>query len=172
MEGDLPLEEGARPQEGDSPGGPVAKMLSSQLWRGGQSSIPAQGTRSHMPPLGPSTAKQIILKKNKIKEDPRREGRAWERVWSDAGASGLLASGEGGTEAGPHARACSSAYDTRLRQRVAVKKLSRPFQSLIHARRTYRELRLLKHLKHENVSGVGREGGGGARGRGRGGAGL
>nr|XP_042103879.1 mitogen-activated protein kinase 11 isoform X2 [Ovis aries] len=48
----------------------------------------------------------------------------------------------------------SSAYDTRLRQRVAVKKLSRPFQSLIHARRTYRELRLLKHLKHENVIGL------------------
>nr|XP_012645001.1 mitogen-activated protein kinase 11 isoform X2 [Microcebus murinus] len=48
----------------------------------------------------------------------------------------------------------SSAYDTRLRQKVAVKKLSRPFQSLIHARRTYRELRLLKHLKHENVIGL------------------
>lgn len=37
---------------------------------------------------------------------------------------------------------------------MAVKKLSRPFQSLIHARRTYRELRLLKHLKHENVIGL------------------
>ncbi|XP_029325691.1 mitogen-activated protein kinase 11 isoform X3 [Mus caroli] len=49
---------------------------------------------------------------------------------------------------------CSSAYDARLRQKVAVKKLSRPFQSLIHARRTYRELRLLKHLKHENVIGL------------------
>ncbi|KAL6037395.1 hypothetical protein STEG23_003583 [Scotinomys teguina] len=47
-----------------------------------------------------------------------------------------------------------SAYDARLRQKVAVKKLSRPFQSLIHARRTYRELRLLKHLKHENVIGL------------------
>lgn len=35
-----------------------------------------------------------------------------------------------------------------------MKKLSRPFQSLIHARRTYRELRLLKHLKHENVIGL------------------
>lgn len=45
----------------------------------------------------------------------------------------------------------SSAYDVRLRQKVAVKKLSRPFQSLIHSRRTYRELRLLKHMKHENV---------------------
>lgn len=56
----------------------------------------------------------------------------------------------------------SSAYDARLRQKVAVKKLSRPFQSLVHARRTYRELRLLQHLKHENVSGA----------PGRGGAGL
>lgn len=44
-----------------------------------------------------------------------------------------------------------------------MKKLSRPFQSLIHARRTYRELRLLKHLKHENVS---REPWGGSAGRG------
>lgn len=33
-----------------------------------------------------------------------------------------------------------------------MKKLSRPFQSLIHSRRSYRELRLLKHMKHENVS--------------------
>ncbi|XP_036167195.1 mitogen-activated protein kinase 11 isoform X5 [Myotis myotis] len=49
---------------------------------------------------------------------------------------------------------CSSAYDARLRQKVAVKKLSRPFQSLVHARRTYRELRLLRHLKHENVIGL------------------
>ncbi|XP_045434679.1 mitogen-activated protein kinase 11 isoform X2 [Pipistrellus kuhlii] len=48
----------------------------------------------------------------------------------------------------------SSAYDARLRQKVAVKKLSRPFQSLVHARRTYRELRLLQHLKHENVIGL------------------
>ncbi|KAM9073420.1 mitogen-activated protein kinase 11 isoform 2-T2 [Megaptera novaeangliae] len=54
---------------------------------------------------------------------------------------------------GAYGSVCS-AYDTRLRQRVAVKKLSRPFQSLIHARRTYRELRLLKHLKHENVIGL------------------
>uniref|UniRef100_A0A3B5L3E1 mitogen-activated protein kinase n=1 Tax=Xiphophorus couchianus TaxID=32473 RepID=A0A3B5L3E1_9TELE len=39
-------------------------------------------------------------------------------------------------------------------QKVAVKKLSRPFQSLIHSRRSYRELRLLKHMKHENVIGL------------------
>ncbi|NXR76398.1 MK14 kinase, partial [Pycnonotus jocosus] len=46
-----------------------------------------------------------------------------------------------------------SAFDTKTGLRVAVKKLSRPFQSIIHAKRTYRELRLLKHMKHENVSG-------------------
>ncbi|KAK1327650.1 hypothetical protein QTO34_012939 [Cnephaeus nilssonii] len=42
---------------------------------------------------------------------------------------------------GAYGSVCS-AYDARLRQKVAVKKLSRPFQSLVHARRTYRELRL------------------------------
>ncbi|XP_020946984.1 mitogen-activated protein kinase 11 isoform X3 [Sus scrofa] len=65
---------------------------------------------------------------------------------------------------GAYGSVCS-AYDTRLRQRVAVKKLSRPFQSLIHARRTYRELRLLKHLKHENVSRGGRARGGASSAR-------
>ena len=46
----------------------------------------------------------------------------------------------------------SSAYDMKTGFKIAVKKLSRPFQSIIHAKRTYRELRLLKHMKHENVS--------------------
>ncbi|XP_024593367.1 mitogen-activated protein kinase 11, partial [Neophocaena asiaeorientalis asiaeorientalis] len=88
-------------------------------------------------------------------QDSRREGRGLEGVFRPPpGAGGLLACGDLATEAGPHRPPCSSAYDTRLRQRVAVKKLSRPFQSLIHARRTYRELRLLKHLKHENVIGL------------------
>ncbi|KAJ1161731.1 hypothetical protein NDU88_002212 [Pleurodeles waltl] len=54
---------------------------------------------------------------------------------------------------GAYGSVCST-YDTKTRQKVAVKKLSRPFQSLIHARRTYRELRLLKHMKHENVIGL------------------
>lgn len=34
---------------------------------------------------------------------------------------------------------------------MAIKKLHRPFQSEIFAKRAYRELRLLKHMKHENV---------------------
>lgn len=37
---------------------------------------------------------------------------------------------------------------------MAIKKLARPFQSAIHAKRTYRELRLLKHMNHENVIGL------------------
>ncbi|KAM4795797.1 mitogen-activated protein kinase 14-like [Rhinophrynus dorsalis] len=48
----------------------------------------------------------------------------------------------------------SSSFDSNTGLRVAVKKLSRPFQSIIHAKRTYRELRLLKHMKHENVIGL------------------
>lgn len=37
---------------------------------------------------------------------------------------------------------------------MAIKKLARPFQSAVHAKRTYRELRLLKHMNHENVIGL------------------
>ncbi|XP_004775440.1 mitogen-activated protein kinase 11 isoform X1 [Mustela putorius furo] len=73
---------------------------------------------------------------------------------SPAGAGAGCGARRRGPPAPPHSPRCSSAYDARLRQKVAVKKLSRPFQSLIHARRTYRELRLLKHLKHENVIGL------------------
>ncbi|KRX93425.1 Mitogen-activated protein kinase 14, partial [Trichinella pseudospiralis] len=44
-----------------------------------------------------------------------------------------------------------SARDKRRGTRVAIKKLMRPFQSAIHAKRTFRELKVLKHMKHENV---------------------
>ena len=46
----------------------------------------------------------------------------------------------------------SSANDAETKTRVAIKKLARPFQSNIHAKRTYREIRMLKHMDHENVS--------------------
>lgn len=39
-------------------------------------------------------------------------------------------------------------------RKVAIKKLARPFQTAVHAKRTYRELRLLKHMNHENVIGL------------------
>lgn len=46
----------------------------------------------------------------------------------------------------------SSAFDQKTGKKVAIKKLARPFQSAVHAKRTYRELRMLKHMNHENVS--------------------
>ncbi|KAI1714600.1 protein kinase domain-containing protein [Ditylenchus destructor] len=36
-------------------------------------------------------------------------------------------------------------------EKVAIKKFTRPFQSPIHAKRTHRELRLLRLMNHENV---------------------
>jgi len=54
---------------------------------------------------------------------------------------------------GAYGQVCS-AKDTRDGNMVAVKKLSRPFQTVVHAKRTYREIKLLKHLKHENVIGL------------------
>ncbi|XP_035645666.1 mitogen-activated protein kinase 12-like [Oncorhynchus keta] len=47
-----------------------------------------------------------------------------------------------------------SAVDFRTGTTVAIKKLHRPFQSELFAKRAYRELRLLKHMKHENVIGL------------------
>uniref|UniRef100_A0A8C5TJP6 mitogen-activated protein kinase n=1 Tax=Malurus cyaneus samueli TaxID=2593467 RepID=A0A8C5TJP6_9PASS len=48
----------------------------------------------------------------------------------------------------------ASAVDGRSGTKVAIKKLYRPFQSELFAKRAYRELRLLKHMKHENVIGI------------------
>ncbi|KAM8751126.1 mitogen-activated protein kinase 12 [Acanthopagrus schlegelii] len=54
---------------------------------------------------------------------------------------------------GAYGTVCS-AVDSRTRTKVAIKKLYRPFQSELFAKRAYRELRLLKHMKHENVIGL------------------
>ncbi|XP_014676602.1 PREDICTED: mitogen-activated protein kinase 14-like [Priapulus caudatus] len=54
---------------------------------------------------------------------------------------------------GAYGQVCS-ALDTKLNRKVAIKKLARPFQSAIHAKRTYREVRMLKHMDHENIIGL------------------
>lgn len=54
---------------------------------------------------------------------------------------------------GAYGQVCS-ANDTLKGRMVAIKKLSRPFQSVIHAKRSYRELKLLQHMKHENIIGL------------------
>jgi serine/threonine protein kinase len=53
----------------------------------------------------------------------------------------------------------SSARDQLTNQAVAVKKIMKPFSTPVLAKRTYRELKLLKHLRHENVGSRGRSSG-------------
>ncbi|KAF9428913.1 MAPK protein hog1 [Podila epigama] len=44
-----------------------------------------------------------------------------------------------------------SAKDELTGQPVAIKKIMKPFSTPVLSKRTYRELKLLKHLKHENI---------------------
>jgi len=54
---------------------------------------------------------------------------------------------------GAYGQVCS-AVNKDSGKKVAIKKLARPFQSAIHAKRTYREVCMLKHMKHENIIGL------------------
>ncbi|KAF8336532.1 mitogen activated protein kinase Tmk3 [Cantharellus anzutake] len=45
----------------------------------------------------------------------------------------------------------SSARDQLTESAVAIKKIMKPFGTPVLAKRTYRELKLLKHIQHENV---------------------
>jgi serine/threonine protein kinase len=44
-----------------------------------------------------------------------------------------------------------SAKDTLTGSSVAIKKILKPFSTPVLSKRTYRELKLLKHIKHENI---------------------
>ena len=44
-----------------------------------------------------------------------------------------------------------AAKDNRTGQRVAIKKIPKVFEVLVIAKRTYRELKILRHLRHENI---------------------
>ena len=44
-----------------------------------------------------------------------------------------------------------AAKDNRTGRKVAVKKIPRAFDELTTAKRTYRELKILRHLRHENI---------------------
>uniref|UniRef100_A0A8C6YXL7 mitogen-activated protein kinase n=1 Tax=Nothoprocta perdicaria TaxID=30464 RepID=A0A8C6YXL7_NOTPE len=54
---------------------------------------------------------------------------------------------------GAYGSVCS-AIDKKTGEKVAIKKLCRPFQSETFAKRAYRELMLLKHMQHENTQGL------------------
>jgi hypothetical protein len=45
----------------------------------------------------------------------------------------------------------SSALDKERKTKVAIKKIGRPLQTPLHAKRAYREIRMLKHMHHDNV---------------------
>jgi hypothetical protein len=45
-----------------------------------------------------------------------------------------------------------SAKDQLTSTSVAIKKIMKPFSTPVLSKRTYRELKLLKHIRHENVS--------------------
>lgn len=47
-----------------------------------------------------------------------------------------------------------AAFDTVTEQNVAIKKLSRPFQNVTHAKRAYREFKLMKLVNHKNIIGL------------------
>jgi p38 MAP kinase len=44
-----------------------------------------------------------------------------------------------------------SAQDQLTNTSVAIKKIMKPFSTPVLSKRTYRELKLLKHIRHENV---------------------
>jgi p38 MAP kinase len=44
-----------------------------------------------------------------------------------------------------------SAKDQLTSTNVAIKKIMKPFSTPVLAKRTYRELKLLKHIRHENI---------------------
>lgn len=47
-----------------------------------------------------------------------------------------------------------SAYDSVLDKQVAIKKLTRPFQNVTHAKRAYREFKLMNLVNHQNIIGL------------------
>ena len=47
-----------------------------------------------------------------------------------------------------------SAYDSETRRKVAIKKIPCAFEDLVDAKRIIREIKLLKHMEHENIIGL------------------
>lgn len=50
---------------------------------------------------------------------------------------------------------CSSAVNSDTNEEVAIKKIGNAFDNMLDAKRTLREIKLLCHMNHENVSLVG-----------------
>ena len=52
---------------------------------------------------------------------------------------------------GAYGLVCSAKNAARPGEKVAIKKITNAFENAIDAKRTLREIKLLRHLKHENV---------------------
>ena len=52
---------------------------------------------------------------------------------------------------GSYGVVCSAKNAARPGEKVAIKKITNAFENAIDAKRTLREIKLLRHLKHENV---------------------
>ncbi|KAL8611253.1 hypothetical protein ACOMHN_013684 [Nucella lapillus] len=52
---------------------------------------------------------------------------------------------------GAYGQVASAEDNSRPKAKVALKKLARPFQNEIFAKRCYREIRMLRHFDHENI---------------------
>ena len=48
----------------------------------------------------------------------------------------------------------SASYDKLLERDVAIKKLSRPFQNVTHAKRAFREFKIMQLVDHKNIIGL------------------
>lgn len=47
---------------------------------------------------------------------------------------------------------CSAALNSETGEEVAIKKIGNAFDNRIDAKRTLREIKLLRHMDHENVT--------------------
>lgn len=47
---------------------------------------------------------------------------------------------------------CSAAVNADTHEEVAIKKIGNAFDNRVDAKRTLREIKLLRHMDHENVS--------------------
>ena len=49
---------------------------------------------------------------------------------------------------------CSAAHDKLFDRDVAIKKLSKPFQNVTHAKRAFREFKIMQLVNHKNIIGL------------------
>uniref|UniRef100_A0A8J8Y064 Mitogen-activated protein kinase 13 n=2 Tax=Callithrix jacchus TaxID=9483 RepID=A0A8J8Y064_CALJA len=130
---------GPPPSRGGGAGGARRAQRGPGRWEpvGPRTQPPRRGRRDRVPGMS------LIRKKGFYKQDVNKT--VWELPKTYVSPTHV--------GSGAYGAVCS-AIDKRSGEKVAIKKLSRPFQSEIFAKRAYRELQLLKHMQHENVIGL------------------